>query len=172
MPSVGNGMRSPKSLRNHSSPIHDATVKNVTGLARKFNCDMPRNGIDEEESAFAPRCRRNEKRRDRSALQETKEVTLGLLGSETLRYVPIDEDLLAGVKTRMHSQKSAPLPSIDLAFDVTLSKDLMVCEFSEGEAQDRLRLVYIPCPIRKVWTQEMAQEARHERTRLQPDSRK
>jgi hypothetical protein len=59
---------------------------------------MPRNGIDEEESAFAPRCRRNVKSRDRAALQETKEVTLGLLGSETLRYVPIDENLLAEVR--------------------------------------------------------------------------
>ena len=60
---------------------------------------MPRNGIDEEESAFAPRCRQGESR-DKAALQETKEVTLGLLGIETLRYVPIDENLFAEVKTR------------------------------------------------------------------------
>lgn len=54
---------------------------------------MPRNGIDEEERAFAPRWRRSDIGRDRGALQETKEVTLGLLGFETLRYVPIDENL-------------------------------------------------------------------------------
>jgi len=63
---------------------------------------MSRNGIDQEESAFAPGSRQAEKRRDRVVLQETRDVTLGLLGSETLGYIPIDENLHAEVKTRKH----------------------------------------------------------------------
>lgn len=63
---------------------------------------MSRNGIDQEESAFAPRGRQAEKRRESVVLQDTREVTLGLLGRETLGYVPIDENLHAEVKTRKH----------------------------------------------------------------------
>lgn len=73
IPFIGMGMWSPKSLRNHCSHIHEATVKYPTILARKLKRDVSRNGIDVEESAFAPRDRLIKRSRGRAALQETKE---------------------------------------------------------------------------------------------------
>ena len=93
MPFIGDGMWGPQSLRDHGSLIHYAAVKHPTWMAGKLRWDMPGNGSDEEESAFASRNLRGWIGRDGDALEQPKEVTLGLPGRETVGYIAVDEDL-------------------------------------------------------------------------------
>jgi hypothetical protein len=51
---------------------------------------MSRNGGDDERVAFSPRMTRGG---DGVALQQISEVSLGVLGSETYGYIPVDENL-------------------------------------------------------------------------------
>jgi hypothetical protein len=87
---VGDGMRDPQCLRDHSSTTHDHSVEYTGGLVRILNSDMPRNGGNKERVAFSPRMMRGG---DGVALQQTREVPLSALGSETRGYIPVNENL-------------------------------------------------------------------------------
>ena len=87
---IGDGMRGPQPLRDHSSSAHDHPVECPSVLVGKLISDMSRNGGDDERVAFSPRMTRGG---DGAALQQTSEVSLGVLGSETYGYIPVDENL-------------------------------------------------------------------------------
>jgi hypothetical protein len=86
---VGDGMRSPQDLRDHSSNTHDHPVEYPSVLVGILISDMLRNGGDEERIAFSPRMTRG----GDVALQQTNEISLSVLGSETYGYISVNENL-------------------------------------------------------------------------------
>jgi hypothetical protein len=88
--SVGHIEWDPQALRNHSSITHDPTVEHPSVWVGKSNSNIFRNRSGDESAAFRPRKKRG---KDRVALQNIKEVLLSLLRTETLRYIPVDQDL-------------------------------------------------------------------------------
>jgi hypothetical protein len=88
--SIGNSEWDPQALRHDGSITHDPTVEHPSVWVGKLNSDIFRNRSGYERAAFCPRKIRG---RDRVAPQNIKEVLLSLLRTETLRYIPIDQDL-------------------------------------------------------------------------------
>jgi hypothetical protein len=76
--SIGNGVRNPQGLGNHSSDIQDTTVKHQRVSIGKVD--------DERTAAVWPEAIRG---RDGIVLQNVKEVSLGQLGTETTGHVPV-----------------------------------------------------------------------------------
>ena len=76
-------------MRNHSPSTHDHTVEHPSVLVGRLITDILRNGGDEERIAFSPRMKRG----GDVALQQTNEVSLSVLGSETYGYISVDENL-------------------------------------------------------------------------------
>jgi hypothetical protein len=78
---IGNGVRNPQYLGNHSSDIQDPAVKYPrVSIGR----------IDDERNAVRPRVIRG---RDGITLQNVREVSLSQLGTETMGYVPVHQKL-------------------------------------------------------------------------------
>jgi hypothetical protein len=80
--SIGNGVRNPQDLGNHSSDIQDTKVKHPRVLI---------GGVDDERTAAV--CPKAIRGRDGVALQNVREVPLSQLGTETMGYVPVHQKL-------------------------------------------------------------------------------
>jgi hypothetical protein len=79
--SIGNGVRDPQVLWDHSSDFPDTTVKHARVLIGK---------ADDERAAVWSKVIRG---RDDLALQNVREVPLSRLGTETMGYVPVHQKL-------------------------------------------------------------------------------
>ena len=88
--SIGNAVRNPQGLRNHSSDTHNATIEHPSVLVGKLNSDIFRNRGNDERAALCPREIRS---RNGVPLQNIKEVLLSLLRTEALGYIPVDQKL-------------------------------------------------------------------------------
>ena len=91
--SIGNGVRNPQDLGNHSSDTKDTAVKHPRVLI---------GDVDDERTAVCPKAIRGG---DGIALQDVVEVPLGQLGTETKGYVTVHQKLWIGrVNTGGHVQ--------------------------------------------------------------------
>jgi hypothetical protein len=79
--SIGDCVRNPRDLGDHSSDAQDTTVKHPRGLIGK---------VDDERTALWPNTIRG---RDGIALQNVREVPLSRLWTETMGYVPVHQKL-------------------------------------------------------------------------------
>jgi hypothetical protein len=79
--SVGNGVRNPQVLGDHSSDTQDTAVEHPRVLIGK---------ADDERAAVWSKAIQG---RDGIALQNVREVPLSRLGTETMGYVPVHQKL-------------------------------------------------------------------------------
>ena len=87
---VGDGMRDPQCLRDHSSSAHDHSVEYPSVLVGILISDMLRNVGDKERVACSPRMTPGG---DGVGLQQTSEVSLSVLGPEAHGYIAVNENL-------------------------------------------------------------------------------